>query len=174
MTNSRSSQAFFRDNRPDRVHIEYEVTLDGATKKVELPFVAGVLADLSGKSKVENKRLDERGLLEFDSANFDKRMQAIAPRVAFRVPNRLTGEGELNIDLTFQSMDDFLPDRIAQLDPRLRELYARRQQLEQLLALIETKPRAEEALARLLDAVQNDPDSVLRDLPPAEPTGDAG
>ena len=147
---SPSAQKFFRNNRAPRVQIEYDVFKDGAEKKIELPFVAGVMADLSGKSEVEKKALHEREFQEFDNDNFSKRMKSIKPRVAFQVPNKLTGEGNLSVDLTFESMDDFSPDHIAENDATLKKLFDSRKQLESLLAYVDGKPDAEETLKKIL------------------------
>jgi type VI secretion system protein ImpB len=108
----KSGQKFIKQNRAPRVHIEYEVETYGARQKVELPFVMGVLSDLSGKSLVEKKDVKARDFVEFDMDNFDQRMEAIAPRVATTVENTLTGDGRLGIDLTFNSMNDFSPGEI--------------------------------------------------------------
>merc|ERR1711916_235840 len=96
--------------------------LYGAEKKVQLPFVMGVMSDLSGKSEVEQPAVADRKFLEIDVDNFDDRMKAIAPRAAFNVPNTLTGEGNMAVDITFESMDDFSPAAIASKVEPLREL----------------------------------------------------
>src|ERR1700755_2630948 len=101
----KSGQRFIKENRAPRVHIEYEVETYGSLQKVSLPFVMGVMADLSGKSHVEKKALDKRDFLDFDMDNFDQRMAAIAPRAAFNVDNTLTGEGKLSVDLDFKTVD---------------------------------------------------------------------
>src|ERR1700687_5155242 len=101
-----SSQKFVNRNRPPRVHIEYDVELYGAEKKVELPFVVGVMADLSGKPAEPLPAVADRKFLEIDVDNFDSRMKSIRPRVAFMVPNTLTGAGNISVDITFASMDD--------------------------------------------------------------------
>jgi type VI secretion system protein ImpB len=88
-----SSQKFIARNRAPRVQIEYDVEVYGAEKKVQVPFVMGVLSDLSGKSAEELPPVDERKPLEIDVDNFDSRLKAMKPRVAFAVPNTLTGEG---------------------------------------------------------------------------------
>jgi type VI secretion system protein ImpB len=98
-----SSQKFIARNRAPRVQIEYEVELYGAEKKVQLPFVMGVMADLAGKPENPLPPVADRKFLEFDVDNFDTRMKALKPRVAFMVPNVLTGEGNLAVDLTFVS-----------------------------------------------------------------------
>ena len=110
----KSSQKFISRNRAPRVQIEYDVELYGAEKKVQLPFVMGVMADLSGASKEPLPSVSERDMLEIDAENFDDRLKAMKPRVAFQVPNTLSGEGNLNVELTFESMDDFSPTAIAQ------------------------------------------------------------
>ena len=108
-----SSQKFIARNRAPRVQIEYDVELYGAEKKIQLPFVMGVLADLSGKPAEPLPPVADRKFLEIDVDNFDSRMKAMKPRVAFQVPNTLTGEGNINVELTFESMDDFSPAAIA-------------------------------------------------------------
>ena len=108
-----SSQKFIARNRAPRVQIEYDVELYGAEKKVQLPFVMGVLSDLSGKPTEPLAPVAERKLLEFDVDNFDSRMKSMKPRVAFSVENTLTGDGNLPVDITFESMDDFSPAAVA-------------------------------------------------------------
>src|SRR3569832_301871 len=105
---SSSSQKFIARNRAPRVQIEYEVELYGAQKKVQVPFVMGVMADLSGDAAEPLPPVDERKFLAIDLDNFDERMKSMKPRVAFRVPNTLTGEGNLSVDITFESMVVFL------------------------------------------------------------------
>src|SRR5688572_23962426 len=109
-----SSQKFIARNRAPRVQIEYDVELYGAQKKVQVPFVMGVMSDLSGKSTVEQPPLEERKAMEIDVDNFDARMKAIKPRVQFSIPNTLTGEGSMAVDITFESMADFSPAAVAQ------------------------------------------------------------
>ncbi|MGA7216468.1 MAG: type VI secretion system contractile sheath small subunit, partial [Terrimicrobiaceae bacterium] len=123
-----SSQKFIARNRAPRVQIEYDVELYGAEKKVELPFVMGVMADLSGKPAEPLPSVDERKFLEIDVDNFDDRMKAIKPRVAFQVPNTLTGEGNLNVEMTFDSMDDFSPAAVARKVDALNQLLTARSQ----------------------------------------------
>lgn len=108
-----SSQKFIQRNRAPRVQIEYDVEVYGSEKKVQLPFVMGVLSDLSGKPTEPLPPVAERKLLEIDVDNFDERLKSMKPRVAFQVPNTLTGEGNLNVDITFESMDDFSPAAVA-------------------------------------------------------------
>jgi type VI secretion system protein ImpB len=145
-----SGQKFIARNRAPRVQIEYDVETYGAEKKVQLPFVMGVLADLAGKSKEPQPSLAERDFLEIDIDNFDDRLKAMRPRAVFRAQNRLTGEGELPVDVTFESMDDFLPDAIARKVEPLRQLLEARQELANLLSYMDGKAKAEDLLAQLL------------------------
>ena len=147
---AKSGQRFIRENRAPRVHIEYEVETYGSLQKVELPFVMGVMSDLSGQSKVEKKALDKRDFLEFDMDNFDQRMAAVAPRAAFHVDNTLTDDGQLSVDLTFKSIEDFSPGKVAKAVPALAKLLEAREQLNDLLLYMDGKDGAQELLDRLL------------------------
>ncbi len=148
-----SSQKFIQRNRAPRVQIEYDVELYGSEKKVHLPFVTGVLADLSGKSENTPPPVADRQFQEFDVDNFDDRMKAIKPRAAFRVDNTLTGEGQLNVDLTFESMDDFSPEAVARKVDSLNQLLEARTQLNNLVTYMDGKSGAEELIAKAI----NDP-----------------
>ena len=145
-----SGQKFVGRNRAPRVQIEYDVEVYGSQKKVQLPFVMGVMSDLSGKSEVPLAPVAERDFLEVDVDNFDARMKSIKPRVAFHAPNHLTGEGNGAGDITFESMDDFSPAAIARKVEPLRKLLEARQQLSNLLTYMDGKNGAEELLAKLL------------------------
>ena len=145
-----SGQKFIARNRAPRVQIEYDVELYGAEKKVQLPFVMGVMSDLSGKSHVSPPEVEERRFLDIDVDNFDDRMRGIAPRVAFAVPNTLTGEGNLEVDLTFERMADFSPGAIAAKVEALRPLLEARTELTNLLAYMDGKAGAEALLENLL------------------------
>jgi type VI secretion system protein ImpB len=145
-----SSQKFIARNRAPRVQIEYDVELYGAEKKIQLPFVMGVMADLSGKSAAELPPVPERKFLEIDVDNFDDRLKSMKPRVAFTVPNTLSGEGNLSVDLTFDSMDDFSPAAIARKVEALNTLLQTRNQLSNLLTYMDGKTDAENWIANLL------------------------
>ncbi|MEO8922266.1 MAG: type VI secretion system contractile sheath small subunit [Caldimonas sp.] len=145
-----SSQKFIARNRAPRVQIEYDVELYGAEKKVQLPFVMGVLSDLSGKPSEALQPVAERKFLEVDVDNFDARMKAMKPRVAFQVPNTLTGEGNLAVDITFESMDDFSPAAVAQKVEGLKQLLDARQQLANLVTYMDGKTGAEELIAKVI------------------------
>jgi type VI secretion system protein ImpB len=145
-----SSQKFIARNRAPRVQIEYDVELYGAEKKIQLPFVMGVLADLSGKPVEPPPPVADRKFLEIDVDNFDARMKAIRPRVAFQVPNSLTGEGNLSVDIAFESMDDFSPAAVARKVEALAKLLEARQQLSNLVTYMDGKTGAEELVGKLL------------------------
>ena len=148
-----SSQKFIARNRAPRVQIEYDVELYGAEKKVQLPFVMGVLSDLSGKPSDPLAPVADRKFLEIDVDNFDARMKSMKPRVAFPVPNTLTGEGNISVDITFDSMDDFSPAAIARKVDSLNKLLVAREQLQNLVTYMDGKGGAEELVGRLM----NDP-----------------
>jgi type VI secretion system protein ImpB len=132
------------------VQIEYDVELYGAEKKIQLPFVMGVLADLSGKPAEPLPPVAERKFLDIDVDNFDNRMKAMKPRAAFRVPNTLTGEGEISVELTFESMEDFSPAAVARKVDALNKLLEARQQLANLITYMDGKSGAEELLTKVL------------------------
>lgn len=144
------SQKFIARNRAPRVQIEYDVEVYGARKKIQLPFVIGVMSDLSGKSEAGQAPVEERTFLEFDAGNFDDRMKAMRPRAAFTVPNTLTGEGSLAVDLTFESMEDFSPAAVARRIEPLRKLLEARTQLDNLLTYMDGKAGAEALVEGLL------------------------
>lgn len=145
-----SSQKSIGRMRPPRVQIEYDVEVNGSEKKVNLPFVVGVMSDLSGQSLEELPPVAGRKFLEFDSENFDARMAAIKPRVATSVPNALTGEGNLGVDITFESMDDFSPAAIARKVEPLRRLLEARSHLSNLMTYMDGKVSAEDMVSQLL------------------------
>ena len=146
-----SSQKFIARNRAPRVQIGYDVELYGAEKKVELPFVMGVMADLSGKPSESLPAVDERKFSEIDVDNFDERLKSAKPRVAFQVPNTLTGEGNMSVDLTFESMDDFSPTAVARKVDSLNKLLTARTQLSNLMTYMDGKSGAEELVSKLLE-----------------------
>ena len=150
---AQSSQKFIARNRAPRVQIEYDVELYGAEKKIQLPFVMGVFADLSGKPTEPLPPVADRKFLDIDVDNFDDRMKAIKPRVAFQIPNTLTGEGNLSVDISFDSMDDFSPAAVARKVDALNKLLQARQQLSNLVTYMDGKTGAEELIAKVL----NDP-----------------
>ncbi|WP_420101018.1 type VI secretion system contractile sheath small subunit [Bosea sp. (in: a-proteobacteria)] len=149
---SDSGQKFIRRNRAPRVHITYEDPYD-ADKLVELPFVMGVLADLSGNDAGSEKAdMANRAFLDFDMDNFDNRMAAIKPGVRFNVKNTL-GDAEnekLSVSLRFNKMDDFKPAEVARQVPALAKLLEAREQLKNLQLYMDGKADAEAKLRDLL------------------------
>ena len=146
-----SSQKFIARNRAPRVQIEYDVELYGAEKKVELPFVMGVMADLSGKPAEALPGVADRKFLEIDVDNFDDRLKSCKPRVAFQVPNTLTGEGNVNVEMTFESMEDFSPAAVARKVDSLNKLLQARTELSNLMTYMDGKDKAESRIAELLN-----------------------
>jgi type VI secretion system protein ImpB len=167
---AKSSQKFIARNRAPRVQIEYEVEVYGAEKKVQLPFVMGVMSDLTGKPVEPLPAVADRKFLAFDVDNFDERLKSMKPRVAFQVPNALTGEGNISVDITFESMDDFSPAAVAKKVDSLNKLLEARTQLTNLLSYMDGKTGAEDLIAKVLQ----DP-ALLQSLtsaPKPEPSSD--
>ena len=145
-----SSQKFIARNRAPRVQIEYDLETYGSSKKIQLPFVMGVLSDLSGKPTEPLPAVGDRKFLEIDVDNFDARLKAMKPRVAFQVPNTLTGEGNMSVELTFESLDDFSPAAVASKVDALAKLLEARQQLSNLITYMDGKSGAEDLVGKLL------------------------
>ena len=162
-----SSQKFIQRNRAPRVQIEYDVELYGAQKKQQIPFIMGVMADLAGNPADEPPPVDDRKFLEIDVDNFDDRMKSMKPRAAFTVPNTLTGEGNLPVDITFESMDDFSPAAVARKVGALNKLLQARTQLANLVTYMDGKAGAEELIA---NALQDE--TLLQTLVSAPKEGD--
>jgi type VI secretion system protein ImpB len=164
MASAKGGQRFIKENRAPRVHIEYEVETYGSRQKIEIPFVMGVMSDLSGKSLVEKKPHEQRDFVEFDMDNFEERMERIAPRAAFAVDNTLTGEGRMGVDLTFKTLEDFSPGQVARNVPALAKLLEAREQLNDLMLYMDGKAGAQD----LLDQVLKDP-ALMKALAAARP-----
>ncbi|KOF53432.1 MULTISPECIES: type VI secretion system contractile sheath small subunit [unclassified Achromobacter] len=169
-----SGQKFIARNRAPRVQIEYDVEIYGAERKIQLPFVMGVLADLAGKSETPQPEIAERKFLDIDIDNFDERLKSIRPRAAFQVPNTLTGEGSLNVDISFESIDDFSPATVARKVGALNELLEARTQLANLLTYMDGKTGAEELIGKvlknpaLLNALASTPNPEAAPAPASE------
>lgn len=165
-----SGAKFIGRNRAPRVQIDYDCEIL-SEKKRELPFVMGVMADLSGKPEESLPSMNDRKFTEIDNENFDDVLKASKPRVAFQVDNTLTGEGKLSVDLTFESLEDFSPDAIAKRVEPLRQLLEARTQLSNLASYMDGKDDAETVLQGLLgnEALLK---SLMESASPA--TGDAG
>jgi type VI secretion system protein ImpB len=170
-----SSQKFIARNRAPRVQIEYDLEVYGAEKKVQLPFVMGVLADLSGKPAEPLPPVADRKFLAIDVDNFDDRLKAMKPRVAFQVPNTLTGQGNMSVDISFESMDDFSPAAVARKVDALNTLLTAREQLTNLLSYMDGKSAAEELIGKvlkdvnMLQALASAPNPEASAAAPAEP-----
>lgn len=169
-----TGQKFIRRNRMPRVHIAYDDPYD-AQKKVEIPFVMGSMADLSGNdSGVEKEDVAEREFLEFDMDNFDERMSKIEPGLAFSVDNKLGGEGgeKMSVNLRFKKMDDFNPTAIARQVEPVAKLLEAREALANLTRYMDGKVDAEDKLKQLL----NDPElmAALKEKHDAAAASDGG
>lgn len=144
-----SGAKFIGRNRAPRVQIDYDCEVL-SEKKRELPFIMGVLADLSGKPEEALPSLNDRNFTEIDNENFDDVLKASKPRVAFQVDNTLTGEGKMSVDLTFEQLDDFSPEAIARRVEPLRKLLEARTELANLASYMDGKDDAEQVLQGLL------------------------
>lgn len=149
---SDSGQKFIRRNRAPRVHITYEDPTD-ADKLIELPFVMGVMADLSGNAPgVDKADVAERKFLDVDMDNFENRMAAIQPGISMRVQNKLgdAKDEKMQVNLRFNKMDDFKPAEVARQVPALAKLLEAREQLKNLQLYMDGKADAEKKLRELL------------------------
>jgi len=147
--------------RPPRVHISYEVEIGDAIEMRELPFVMGVLADLTGQPEEELPRLKDRKFVEVNPDNFDDVLKSMKPHLAFTVANKLSDSadaGKIGVDLHFQSLDDFSPDRIAQQVDPLKKLLELRQQLADLRGSLQGNDKFEEILQKTI----NDADAMAK------------
>jgi type VI secretion system protein ImpB len=168
-----SGQKFIKRNRPPRVQIQYEDPYN-AEKMVELPFVMGVMSDLSGNaSDVEKPAIADRKYLDIDMDNFDDRMKAIKPGVSFAVPNKLgdaDGKEKMMVKLDFAKMADFNPAQVVRQVPALAKLLKAREQLANLQRYMDGKVAAEDQIKALL----KDPElmKLVKDRSAEEPAGD--
>ena len=147
-----SGQRFIKRNRPPRVHITYDDPTN-VEEKIELPFVMGVMSDLSGNSPgVEKVDIKDRKFLDIDMDNIDNRMAAIQPGVSFRVTNKLSenSDEKMSVNLQFNKMADFDPAAVARQVPALAKLLEARTHLASLMRYMDGKVAAEESLKKLL------------------------
>ncbi|VWC32099.1 type VI secretion system contractile sheath small subunit [Burkholderia lata] len=175
MARQKDGQKFIGESRAPRVQIEYDVEIYGSQKKVELPFVAGVMADLSGDNAEPLDPVEDRRFSEIDMENFDERMAQIAPSLSYHVENVLTNDGTLiPIDLAFMSMDSFEPAEVVKRIPELSTLLEARNRLKELLTYMDGKVAAEDLIHELLknpEWAKEQP--VVSAQPPAgAPSGD--
>jgi type VI secretion system protein ImpB len=135
--------------RAPRVHITYQVEKGGAMVMKELPFVMGVLGEFSANPKETDKKLKERDFVEVNLQNFDKVLKDMAPQLKYTVPNKLSTDpdaGEIPVDLTFESMQDFAPDRVAQRVEPLKKLLDLRTKLADLRGSLQGNDKLEAML----------------------------
>ncbi len=147
---SESLQKWVGRNRPPRVQITYDVEIGDAVEKKELPLLVGLLADLSGQPAQPQAKLKDRRFVEIDRDNFDDVMVKIAPRLDLSVPDTLKGEGNLKIELNFNSFADFHPEAIVKQVPRLAKLLEARAQLRDLLAKLDGNDELDDLLENVV------------------------
>lgn len=148
------STDFIKRNRPPRVNISYEDPYD-SEKMVELPFVMGVMSDLSGNaSPVEKEAMEERDFVDVTAASLDEFMESITPGLSYNVQNELGGEGRMGVSLEFRAMSDFEPAAVARQVPALKKLLEAREHLANLQRYMNSKPKAQDQIKQLL----NDPE----------------
>ena len=151
MPKTESTQHKLSRVRAPRVHITYDVEVGDAIEMKELPFVVGVLGDFSGKPDEPLPKMKDRKLIEIDRDNFDKVLAGMKPRLAFRVDNKLTNDGSaMNVELRFNSMEDFEPDQVVQQVEPLRKLVEGRRRLSDLLSKMDGNDRLEELLGEII------------------------
>ena len=143
-----STQDKLKRVRPPRVHITYDVETGDAIEQKEIPFVVGVLSDLAGKPEKPPGPLKERKYIEVDRDNIDEVMEGIKPRLAFKVDNRLEpgSDSKMGVELTFKSMEDFHPEKIAEQVEPIRKLVEARKKLYNLIAKLDGNDKLEELL----------------------------
>ncbi len=165
MPKTESTQHKLSRVRAPRVHITYDVEVGNAIEAKELPFVVGVLGDFSGKPDEPLPRVKERKFIEIDRDNFDKVLAAQKPRLAYSVPNRLTDEGgNLNVELRFNSLEDFEPDRVVQQVEPLRELVEARRRLSDLLSKMDGNDKLEGLLSDIIQNTGGARDQLSKEL----------
>lgn len=144
---SKSIQHKLSRVRPPRVHITYDVEVGDAVEQKEIPFVAGVLSDLSGKPEVPLGPLKERKYVEVDRDNFDTVLDGMKPRLTYRVENKIEeNDSTIGVELKFKSLDDFHPERVAEQVEPIRKLVEARKKLYNLMAKIDGNDKLEELL----------------------------
>lgn len=137
--------------RPPRVHITYDVEIGDAIEMKELPFVVGVLADLSGKPDEALPRLRDRKFVDIDRDNFNDVMKGMKPRIAFKVDNTLTDDdSKMAVELRFNSIEDFEPENVVNQVEPLKKLLQVRRQLSDLLAKTDGNDKLNERLQEII------------------------
>jgi type VI secretion system protein ImpB len=160
--------------RAPRVHITYDVEVGDAIEMKEIPFVVGVLADLSGKPEDPLPKLKDRKFVEIDRDNFNSVLAAMKPRAAFKVDNKLTGDdSKLAVELRFKSLDDFHPEQVVQQVDPLRKLVDARRRLSDLLGKLDGNDRLDELLQEVIassDSLQKLGKETGVTIPPKDET----
>ncbi len=137
--------------RPPRVHITYDVEIGDAVEQKEIPFVAGVMSDLSGKPEKPLPPLKERKFVEVDRDNFNGVLEGMAPRLSYRVDNKIEdNDTTIGVELTFKHLDDFHPEKIAEQVEPIRALVEARNKLYNLLAKLDGNDKLEQLLQDVL------------------------
>ena len=140
-----------RVRRP-HVQITYDVETGGAMEKIELPFVVGVMADLSGQPKEALRPMKERKFTPIDRDNFNEVLEKATPRLAMKVQNRMLGDdSKIAVELNFKNMDDFEPTRVAEQVAPLKELLEMRKRLQELMSKMEGNDKLEQLLGDVLN-----------------------
>jgi type VI secretion system protein ImpB len=141
--------------RPPRVHVAYDVEVGNAIESKELPFVMGVMADLSGQPTEPLPRLKDRRFVEITPDNFDSVLESMKPHLSYSVENKLSEDaqaGQLKVDLNFKSLDDFEPEQVARQVKPLRELLELRTKLADLRGSLQGNEKLDDLL---LEAISN-------------------
>jgi len=165
MSKKESTQKRLQKVRPPRVQLTYDVEKGDAIEQKEIPFVVGVLGDFSGQPEAPLPKLKDRKFVNVDLDNFDEVISGMAPRAAFRVPNKLSDNGgEFAVELTFNSIDDFRPEAVVQQVEPLRKLLEARSKLADLRNKVAGNEKLEDLLndvlantEQLRQLGQNDP-----------------
>jgi type VI secretion system protein ImpB len=145
--------------RPPRVHITYDVEVGDAIQLKEIPFVVGVLADLSGKPEEPLLRLRDRKFVEIDRDNFDAVLAGMKPRLTYRVDNKLSNDdSKVGVELRFNNMEDFEPEKVVNQVEPLRKLVEARKKLSDLLSKMDGNDR----LVELMDEIIKNTDALQK------------
>jgi type VI secretion system protein ImpB len=147
-----STQDKLKRVRPPRVHITYDVETGDAVEKKEIPFVVGVLSDLSGEPKSQLPPLKERKYVEIDRDNFDEVLEGMRPRLAFKVENKIdeSVESQIGVELTFNRLGDFHPEKLAEQIAPIRKLVETRKKLYNLMAKLDGNEKLEALLQEVI------------------------
>jgi len=167
-----TQQVLSRVRRP-RVQITYDVEIGGAIEKKQLPFIVGIIADLSGQPSEPLPKVKDRKFVEIDRDNFDGVLEAAAPRLALRVPNKLKPDANemLNVELKFKSMDDFGPVAVVQQIEPLRKLFEARNRLRDLLTKLDGNDELDAILCEVVASTEEQA-KLRSELGAAEASGD--